>query len=181
MKQKRKKQKRNHALRTDRTRLTAKQGQIHLSESVAVIFIFFVLIIFGAIFYYNFQEASFKEKQQELLAARAIDTTTKMLFLPEAACTKRETEREPNCFDMMKVRYLPEQFKRFNQTYFSLFSYAKITIKQLYPEPLELIVYDQEPPQWSSRQPTFFVVALKDELNGQDNYGYGVVQVEVYS
>src|SRR3989344_9045205 len=110
-----------------------KTAQIHLSETVAVIFIFFVLILFGAIFYYNFQEASFKEKQQELLAARAIDTTTKMLFLPEISCTKGEREPEPNCFDMMKVRYAAELFKSFNQTYFERFSYSRITLSQTYP------------------------------------------------
>jgi len=162
-------------------KLLHKQGQIHLSETVAVIFIFFVLILFGAIFYYNFQEASFKEKQQELLAARAIDTTTKILFLPEISCTKLESEAEPNCFDMMKARHLPELIDKFNQIYFQLFSYAKITLTQIYPESFELVLYDQEPPQWSSKQPTFFVVALKDERKGSDNYGYGLVKVEVYS
>src|SRR3989338_7505573 len=30
-----------------------KRGQIHLSETIAVLFIFFVLIVFGIIFYYQ--------------------------------------------------------------------------------------------------------------------------------
>ncbi|MBS3139379.1 hypothetical protein J4479_00065 [Candidatus Woesearchaeota archaeon] len=161
--------------------LSGRSAQIHLSETVAVIFIFFVLILFGAIFYYKFQEVSFKEKQQELLASRAIDTTTKMLFLPEVSCTKQESEAEPNCFDMMKARHVAELFKEFNQTYFELFSYAKITINQTYPEPFELVVYNQEPGKWANKKPTFFVVALKDEQKSPGYYGYGQVKVEVYS
>ena len=158
-----------------------KSAQIHLSESVAVIFIFFVLILFGGIFYYNYQEISFKEKQQELLAARAIDTTTKTLFLPEISCTKRESEPEPNCFDMMKVRYVSELFKDNNQTYFELFSYAKVTLNQTYPEPFQMVLYDKEPGNWTNKKPTFFVVALKDEIKYPTYYGYGHVIVEVYS
>ncbi len=159
----------------------SKKAQLHITETVAVIFIFFVLITFGSIFYYNFQQAGFKEKQQELLAARAIDTTTKTLFLPEVSCTKRESEPEPNCFDMMKVRHISSFFKSHNQSYFELFSYSKITINQTYPEPFQVVIYDQQPQQWQQKQPTYFVVALKDEQKGPAYYGYGQVTVEVYS
>jgi len=161
--------------------LKDKKAQIHLSESVAVIFIFFVLLFFGAIFYYNYQEVSFKEKQQELLSARAIDTTTKMLFLPEVSCTNQDSEAEPDCFDMMKVRHVQELFNKFNQTYFEMFSYAKISLDQVYPEPRQLTLYEKVPDQWKQKKPTFFVVALKDDQQGPDNYGYGFVTVEVYS
>jgi hypothetical protein len=158
-----------------------KKAQVHMTETVAVIFIFFVLILFGAIFYTNFQKVAFKEKQQELLAARAIDTTTKTLFLPEFACTNKGAEPEPNCLDMMKVRQIKPLFKKFNQTYFELFSFSKITLKQTYPKPFEIVLYDQIPEKWENKKPTFFVVALKDERVSPRFYGYGHMVVEVYS
>ncbi|HLC52551.1 MAG TPA: hypothetical protein VJI98_04875 [Candidatus Nanoarchaeia archaeon] len=158
-----------------------KKSQIHLSETVAIIFIFFILILFAAIFYFNFQKVAFKEKQKELVEARAIDVITKSLFLPEFLCSKGEAEPESNCLDMMKVRNSAKIFERYNQTYFEIFSYATITINQTYPEHFKMIVYDQKPPVWEQKKPTFFVVSLKDEAQGKDFYGFGHLIVEVYS
>ena len=67
------------------------------------------------------------------------------------------------------------------ETYFELFSYSKITLNQTYPTSFEMVLYDQEPPEWNQKKPTFFVVALRDETKGPRHYGYGHVTVEVYS
>ena len=171
-----------------------RSAQIKMTETIAVLFIFFVLILFGIIFYYQYQKVSLVEKQQELVAARAMDTTLKVLFLPELICTKGEAEPEDNCFDMMKLRSVNETFKEnLVQYYFNLFSYSRIYVQEVYPpsptgEPI--ILYDKEPPlqegetrSWKYREPTFFVVALKDETKGTaiSEYGLGYVVVEVYS
>lgn len=158
-----------------------KKGQIHLSETVAIIFIFFILILFGSIFYFNFQKVSFKEKQKEFVGARAIDVTTKSLFLPEFLCSKGEAEPEPNCLDMMKVRSVSNLFSEHNQTYFEIFSYATVTINQTYPEHFKMVLYDQKPPEWEQKKPTFFVVSLRDEAKEKNYYGFGHLIVEVYS
>ncbi len=167
------------------------RGQIKMTETIAVLFIFFVLILFGIIFYYQYQKVSLVEKQQELVASRAMDTTLKVLFLPELICTKGEAEPEDNCFDMMKLRHVNETFKEYlTKYYFNLFSYSRISVQEVYPGNSTFILYDKEtPPQedgsrsWKYREPTFFVVALKDEMKGTaiSEYGIGYVEVEVYS
>ena len=162
-----------------------------MTETIAVLFIFFVLILFGIIFYYQYQKVSLVEKQQELVAARAMDTTLKVLFLPELICTKGEAEPEDNCFDMMKLRHVNETFKEYlTKYYFNLFSYSNIYVQPVYPPGEKIVLYDKEPPlqedeirSWKYKEPTFFVIALKDELKGTavSEYGLGYVVVEVYS
>lgn len=166
-----------------------KKGQAHLSETVAVIFIFFVLILFGLLFYYRYQQVDFKEKQEQLLASRAIDITTKTLFLPELLCSRGEAEPEDNCLDILKLDAAQQVFQ--NNTvdyYFGMFSYATITIKEIYPvesdAPKEWVLYNKTPPKWTRKEPTFFVVTLKDDAHGEGSqpiYKLGYLLVEVYS
>ena len=76
-----------------------KKAQMQMLETIGVIFIFFVLILFGSIFYFKFQEISFQNKQEELLAQSAMDTTLVTLFLPEIQCSRGDSEAEDNCID----------------------------------------------------------------------------------
>jgi hypothetical protein len=160
-----------------------KKGQIHLTETVAVIFIFFVLVLFGLIFFFNFQTSAIKEKQKEFFNARAIDTATKTLFLPEFICSE-SGEVTVNCLDMMKIRRMIGEgglFKEHEQLYFELFSFAKISIIQTYPGPFEEVLYEKAPAQIKNVKPTYFVVSLKDERIARNYHGFGYVLIEVYS
>ncbi|HLC88527.1 MAG TPA: hypothetical protein VJG49_00675 [Candidatus Nanoarchaeia archaeon] len=166
---------------------TNRSAQIRMTETIAVLFIFFVLIMFGLIFYYQYHKVSLKEKQAELFATRALDTTLKTLFLPELACSKGEAEPEANCFDLMKLRHANQTIQdHLADYYFDLFSYAKISVTRTYPAPSESwIIYEKKPGQLDqpnqelNYEPTFFVVTLKDGITG--SYGFGFIEVGVYS
>lgn len=166
--------------------MNSKKAQIHMTETVAVLFIFFVLILFGIIFYYQYQRVAIKEKNDELIAARAMDTTLKVLFLPELACSQGEAETEDNCADLMKVRHINAVFEQHTEDYFfNIFSYARISIQQVYPlnEEQEYVLYDKPKPGFTHKEPTFFVVSLRDESKSGTKtvYGLGYLVVEVYS
>ena len=165
-----------------------KKAQIHLTETIAVIFIFFVLVLFGLIFFFKFQTGQIEEKKTELVNTRVIDTATKTLFLPEFSCSKSGGETTVNCLDMMKVdRMIGDTglFKQNELKYFELFSFANITVKQIYPPlPLEQsfkYLYGKKPPQFRKKKPSFFSVSLKDERLGKDFHGFGYLLIEVYS
>ncbi len=169
-----------------------KKAQIRMTETIAVLFIFFILVVLGIVFYYRYQQVSLKEQQEELLAARAMDTTLRVLFLPELLCTKGNAEPEDNCFDVLKLKNADFS----SSYYFNLFSYANITVYKIYPgeEEKAYYLYDKQPtarkddgtfaPSWQRKEPTYFVVTLRNELGdvaGQTEYGFGYVKVEVYS
>ncbi len=177
-----------------RARIRGRSAQIRMTETVAILFIFFVLVLFGIIFYYKFQQISLQDKQEELLAARAMDTTLRVLFLPELSCTNGDTEPEDNCIDLAKLKHAKSIFtEKLNAYYFDIFSYARITVYQTFPDPQETYeLYLKEKPAVDEEgnpipidtETTYFVVTLKDELSGipgETHYGYGYVKVEVVS
>src|SRR3989338_6678737 len=107
------------------------KAQMQMTETIAVLFIFFVLVLFGIVFYYQYQRVSITEKNQELVAVRAVDTTLKTLFLPELICSRGDAETEDNCIDMMKLRQANNTFQRhLEEYYFQIFSYSSITVYQ---------------------------------------------------
>ncbi len=176
--------KRNQRTRPRRPVFRTKQGQIHISETIAVLFIFFVLVLFGMLFYFRYQQVAIKEQQEELLAARAMDTTLKSLFLPELICSRGEAEPEDNCFDLSKLVRAPEVINsHLNDYYFQVFTYANISVVEVYPEDKMYTVYTKRKQNSTRTETTFFVVSLRDERNlgGDGRYGYGYVVVEAYS
>jgi hypothetical protein len=181
-------------------KLRDKKGQIRLTETIAVLFIFFILIGLGIIFFAKFANVAAKEKQQEILGKRAIETTLHTLFMPELLCTKGEAELEENCVDLLKARQLAVRLAEEPETkdyFFNLFGYATISVIQQYPSPQEAclqgyldeecmgtwIIYDQEKPDWENKEATFWTVSLRDETAGGflPAYGFGFLRVEVYS
>lgn len=162
-----------------------KKGQMQMTETIAILFIFFILLLFGIIFYFRYQQSAFQEKQEELLGARAIETTLKALFMPELICSRGEAEPEDNCFDVLKLDSASATVKDYlDEYYFEIFSYASISVHQVYPDEEEKtwILYNKVKPDYTRKEPTFFVVTLKDELGGAvPKYGFGYISVEVYS
>jgi len=170
-----------------------KRGQLHITETIAVLFIFFVLVFFGLLFYSKYQKISLAEKQEELLGERAMETTLKTLFLPELGCSKGEAEQEDNCIDLMKLEAAQKTFsEHINDYYFGIFSYANITVQELYPDSARSwTLYDKLKTKtledgtvvkdWERKEPTYFVVTLRDESQGGVQYRFGYIVVEVYS
>ncbi len=161
-----------------------RKGQMQMTETIAILFIFFILLMFGVIFYFRYQKAAFQEKQEELLGQRAMESTLKALFMPELICSRGEAEPEDNCFDVLKLnstRIIMQQ--HLDDYYFEIFSYATITVEEVYPENKTWVLYDKQKPDFTKKEPTFFVVTLRDELAGknQPHYGLGYVAVTVYS
>jgi len=155
-----------------------------MTETIAILFIFFILLLFGITFYFRYQKAAFQEKQEELLGARAMETTLKALFMPELICSRGEAEPEDNCFDVLKLNSADAVLQEhLDEYYFEIFSYATITVYKVYPDQKTWVIYDKPKPNFERKEPTFFVVTLRDELASQDQpqYGFGYVSVEAYS
>ncbi len=162
-----------------------KKAQVQITETIAVLFIFFVLVAFGIIFYYRYQQGALLEEQHELQSARAMDTTLRVLFMPELMCTKGTFEYEDNCIDLPKMRALQKsEFFVVNQAYYyNLFSTSQITVHTLYPGELRSdILYENNAGGFSNYEPTYFVVALRDvDAQGNSFYSFGYLEVGVYS
>ena len=165
-----------------------KKGQGHMTETVAVLFIFFVLVLFGMIFYFKYAQGEFEKEKGEQLGRRAIEASLQTLFLPEVLCTDGENEPKDNCIDMVKLQHASDMIKENEDYYFDLFSYGKISVFQNYPlpagetEPHEIVLYEKRKPNAEAQEASLFVVALRDLIQGgaEDYYGYGYMKVVVY-
>ena len=169
-------------------KLPGKKGQLHITETIAVLFIFFILVVFGIIFYYKYQQVAVKDRQEEFLAMRAMDTTLKAILLPELICSKTEAEPEDNCLDLQKLRAANKVFlENTNEYYFNLFSFSQISVHELYPNNESCVLYNKIRGNWTNREPTYFIVSLRDDIQGKEMgigapfYGFGYIAVEVYS
>jgi len=168
-----------------RRTVSDRRAQVHLTETIAILFIFFILVGLGISFYGKYKSISFVEQQEELLQARAIRATLKAIFLPELLCSRGSAEPEENCMDVVKAReFSPQLQDKFDDYYFEMFSYANITLQQIYPSPEKIPLYVHVPETYEQRETTFFVMALRDETRGErgvPSYGFGYLQVEVFS
>ncbi len=174
-----------------------RKAQIKMAESVGVLFIFFILLGFGMIFYSNFQKSGMAETQLEFSEMTAVELSQKISFLPEIACTKNGVV-DQDCFDIIKLDNLTKRIKdrhddTFMDYYSQVFGNANITVTQVYPlvDPDEdpynpsthrsWYLYNRTPPGQYS---TFFtqvpVVLFNATTGDPDERYFGVLEVEVY-
>jgi hypothetical protein len=166
----------------------SKKAQVQTTETIAVLFIFFVLILFGLIFYFKYTAIAFKDQQRELLGARSIDTTSKVLFLPELICSRGEAQALDNCIDVMKLNRANETLQAYlNDYYYDLLGYSTVTVTEIFPKSRNWILYDKPRPPQDGVEPdqeaSFFIVSLRDripQMEGQMQFSYGYVKVVVY-
>ncbi len=175
-----------------------------MTETVAVIFIFFVLVVFGLIFYSKFRDNAIIQKQEELEQARLIDTTLKTIYLPELICSRGEAVADGNCVDLMKAKHFNTLTKEKSDYYFSIFGFSKVVLHQVYP-PVEIppedsdekpkfpmVLYDKKKPALEQSatnklsgglEKTFYVVAIREYLGTQrePTQYFGYLEIDVYT
>tara|TARA_Y100000310_G_scaffold340265_1_gene435406 strand:- start:3108 stop:3656 length:549 start_codon:yes stop_codon:yes gene_type:complete len=106
-----------------------KKGQVHISETMLVLFIIVVLMIMGMIMYYKFSIEGYRSKAEELSEREATIMLAKAMNLDEIACTNLD------CLDTSKFlpfeKAVEKDFERFRL----IFGRKKITVERIYPVP----------------------------------------------
>ena len=177
-----------------------KRGEIQLMETISILFIFFILVGLGILFYAKYKNVTFQHQQEAFQEARARELTLRIIYLPELQCSKGQAEAEEHCVDMLKVKNMEawqeDLGEKFTDYYFDIFSYAKVTLRQVYPPVQdaenspedssllpEWIIYNKPKQGFKSARTNHFIVALRDDTLGETTpaYGYGYLEVVVYS
>jgi hypothetical protein len=154
-------------------------GQIQMTETIAVLFIFIILVAFGLVFYFKYQQGDIAEKEEQLFDQKVIDASLRFFSLPEVSCTEGGSEAESFCLDYFKLKGAPAIFT--DDYYYQLFSYSKISLVTLYPEQSELVLYERSLED-SDKIPLRQMVVIKKDgtVKGQPAYHLGYVLIEVY-
>jgi len=156
-----------------------KRSQIQMGESIAILFIFFILMIFGFVFYMNIMKGSAKIDVEENIQLKAVGIAQKASFLPELQCSK-DNVRVEDCIDKYKLGAVEKLLDDNNVYYYDLFEFSNISVRKIYPGTEEnWNLYGNKPTEFRNRLSTFIPVSIFDPTD--KSYGFGILTVEVYT
>lgn len=118
-----------------------------MTETIAVMFVFFILLVLAIVFYARIQTAGIITESEEQFIKKAIGISQIISFLPEVQCSQENVVKE-NCFDKLKLKGFNNVIASDNDNklyYYDQFGFANITIYFIYPsdEP-SITLYDNE-------------------------------------
>ncbi len=154
-----------------------RKAQIRIGETIAVLFIFFILLIFGFVFYSRIQAAQIIQEKEESLEQKSIKFTQVLTYLPELQCSKINIPTSINCFDLYKIRSSQDIFRQQRNTYFEAFG-VNATVDIIYPSAYSVVIFQDIPAEWNSRVQTPVPISIYDPIN--NTYSLGVLTVSVF-
>jgi hypothetical protein len=122
--------------------MRSKKSQIQIMETIAILLIFFLLIVIAFTFYLrtaSFTQTQKAAKSQELESIRVSQAIS---FLPELQCSSKNIIEE-NCFDYYKLNAFEANLDK-NEVYYPFFYFSDIIVKEIYPSTLkEWLLYSR--------------------------------------
>ena len=156
----------------------SKKSQMQMAETIAIVFIFMLLMIFGSLFFVRITSSNTALKNEENMQLKAIEMAQKASFLPEIQCSQDGTAIE-DCIDMLKLSSATGIMSDSRVFYFDKFEFSNITLRQTYPSEQEWAIYQNIPSAYSNKKTTFIPTSIFDSANRKFHFGY--IQVEVFA
>jgi len=148
-----------------------------MTESVAILFVFFILLVFGFVFYMNIIKSSAKTEIEENIQLKTIGIAQKASFLPELQCSE-ENVRVENCIDLLKLDAASSLLRDNSIYYYDIFEFSQISVEKVYPGEQSWLLYDNTLGNYTNKLSTFIPVSLFNATSKK--YDFGILVVEVY-
>jgi hypothetical protein len=162
-----------------------RKAQLHMAETIAILFVFFLMIGFGFIFYAKLQKINAKDTQVKNNELASIEVTQRISFLPELQCSFKNVITD-NCIDVLKLDALAailkdpaEGPKLIQDIYFEQLRYSNITVVQIYPLPEKRWTLYENVPKDSASSYVPVPISLYNATT--KSYAFGVLEVRFYS
>ena len=161
-----------------KVRHKSSKGQIKMTETIGVIFVFLVLVIFGFIFYAKVQGINYRGAVQEENEKRSVEIAQRAATLPELQCSSNNIITD-NCFDLLKVELMKDSLAHAQTQvdYYETFQLSRLLIRQLYPGKKEWLLYERNVSNTGSLF-TPLPISLYDPI--AKRYNFGVLEVTYY-
>jgi hypothetical protein len=158
---------------------TKRKAQIKMFETIAVLVVFFFLLVFGVSFYFVLQRSSLNRQIERNSQITSVEFTQKISDLPELDCALAGIEID-NCIDRIKLEKLMEalQDDMLALYYFNIFGYSRISLRTVYPEITETELYAREPESFASAYRNQIPLLIYDTL--ENDYAFSVLEVTTY-
>ena len=157
-----------------------RKSQIQMGETIAVLFVFFILVIVGFIFYVKVIKGNIESQTEELSQLRSVGIAQRVMFLPELQCSQDSIITD-NCIDKLKLESAQNimREKENELYYYDLLEFGNVSISQIYPDEKKWTVYSRKTEDFKNKFVTNVPIALYDPLTRK--YGFGVLTIETLS
>jgi hypothetical protein len=165
-----------------------KKAQIKMTETIGVLVVFFILILFGFIFYAQYQKSAIREQQEAATVKRAVATSLKAFYLPEIRCTRGFDVAFTACVDLDKTEIFSNNIGENYNYYSNIFGKAEIYIIKdvLSATENKIEIYNGAPEEFTKKIPIRFPVSVYDtkrlgtcgDLPGVCTFG--ILGVDIY-
>lgn len=118
-----------------------RKSQVAISETIAILFIFFILLALGFMFYLRVSRASSETQYQKGTDLMSIEITQKASFLPELQCSKKNVITD-NCIDILKLESAKDIINENRASYYDLFFGSEIVVEEIYPTKKTWVLYN---------------------------------------
>ncbi len=168
------------------------KGQVHLHETFLVLFVIIILLLLGLLLYSKFFVQSLQTRAATLSERDATVLLTKLTSLAELRCSDKP------CLDTSKFLPFQTLTQQRRASYAPLLGTLRITVEEIYPEPLtdavctktlylqpsypgscsQWVLYNQQPKTLTSTQKFSTIVSLY--YPETQVYTLGRLHLEVY-
>jgi hypothetical protein len=152
-------------------------SQIKMFETIAILVVFFFIILFGFMFYSRIQESTFQAELEEKSALKTIEMAEKISFLPEIQCS-RDNIPEEDCIDLLKLDSAAKIINDNSLAYFDIFGYSYIHVDEIYPSSISWSLYNFSKKEDLGKISIPFPVSLYNTID--DKYSFGVLYIDIY-
>ncbi len=158
-----------------------------MTETIAILVVFFILLLFGLVFYGQYQKSSLAKQEERFFEGRAVVSSLKTNFMQEIRC---EDEPTGTCIDLYKFDILRNKIadpgSDYSRFYSDLFYGMKVSIENLISDYFDGAVLYESPVNWTRKTVVQTPIILRDvtAVAGDSTYikkdYFGVLNVEVY-
>ena len=149
-----------------------------MAETIAVIFVFFIIIVIGFVFYGRVMKGSIESQRDESSQLKSIEIAQRIMFLPEIQCSDDVVTEIRNCIDMLKINAAQKIMKANELYYYDLLEYSDINIYLVYPNANNWVLYSRKPMAYKTKFVTNTPISVYNPVTRKN--GFGVLSIETY-
>ncbi len=155
-----------------------KKSQIQIGETIAVLFVFFILVAIGFIFYAKVIKTNIETEKEEVQQLNSIGIAQRVMFLPELQCSEDNIIID-NCIDILKLDAAKVLMKGNEVYYYDMLEFSNITVTQIYPAEAKWEIYSRKMENPKYKFATNVPISLYDPITRK--HGFGVLTIETLS
>ena len=154
-----------------------KKAQIQMMETLAVLLVFFVLIIIGIVFYSKVLGGNLETQKEESIQLSAIKVAQRASTLPELQCSEDNIVSD-NCIDIFKLEAASGIIKQNELYYYDRLLFSSVKVNQIYPISREWMLYERPLEEFSNKIVTNIPISLFDPVSNKNSFG--IMNVELF-